>query len=142
MKDRVTTAASFILLLALIQVLYMRGGPFFRPPATIFDHVFVETHEARDAMLVLPRVRPMLPRGAKVTCFRPANGKWQWDVPDFHAAITELPQQVVWPPFSASEDIPKANLVDYVIAIDAPFTHPAYRLEADVPPGRLYKVVR
>lgn len=142
MRDRVSIIASVIVLVALIQLLYTRGGPYFDRPATVVDHVFVEKHEARDALLVLPHARKLLPRGAKVACFRTLNGKWQWDVPSFHAAITELPQQTVLPAFSAADDVPKPNLVEYVIAIDGPFTHPSYRLEADFPPGRLYKVVR
>jgi hypothetical protein len=140
--DRVSSAASAVLLAALVFILYDRGGPYFERPPTVVEHVFREKHETRDALLALPLVRPLLPRGAKVTCFRPSNGKWQWDVPNLHAAVVSLPQQFVVPGFAASEDIPKYDLAQYVIAINEPFASPDYRLVAEFPTARLYKVVR
>ena len=140
---RVTIAACALLLIALLNVLYERGGPYRHRPATIVEHVFRDKHDARDALLALPLIRPLLPRGAKVACFRPdGNGKWQWDVPVFHTAIGALPHQVVVAPFAAGDDIPRANMADYVIAVDGAFTNPAYRLVAEFPTARLYQVMR
>ena len=142
MRDKaervVILLASMALLIALIHLVWDRGGPYFEPPTTIVEHVFRTKHDVRDVLVLLPKVRPLLPRGATVTCFRPVNGKFVYDLPNFNAAIGQLPHQVVIPPFSAAEDIPRKTLVQYVIAVNEPFTHPAYRLVAEFPEGRLY----
>jgi hypothetical protein len=142
MKDRVALIASAVLLIALVWIVYDRGGPYFERPLTVVDHEFRTKIDLRDPLIVLPQVRPLLPRGAKVACFRPLNGKWQDDTASFHTAVAALPQQLVVPAYAASEDIPRQNMADYVVAIDEPFTNPAYRLEAQFPAGRLYKVMR
>jgi len=92
--------------------------------------------------MVLPRIRPLLPRGAQVTCFRPINGEQNYDLPNFFTAVGQLPDQMVQPPFFAARDAPATSLVEYVIAIRDPFTHPAYHVVAEFPEGRLYKVRR
>ena len=138
----IVAVATLILLIAFIRRLYTRGGPYFAPPATIVDHVGPNKHETRDALLLLPRVRPLLPRGAQVTCFRPVDGAQNFDMADFFAAVGQLPNQAVLPPFVASLDVSRADLVEYVIAVRDPFTHPAYRVVAEFPEGRLYRVVR
>lgn len=135
-------AATVILLITCIQRLYSRGGPYFEEPLTILDHVAPVRDETRDALLLLPKVRPLLPRGAEVTCFRPVNGEQQYDMAKFFAAVGQLPAQVVLPPFVAGATLPRQSLVEYVIAVDEPFNHPAYRVVAEFPEGRLYKVVR
>jgi hypothetical protein len=134
--------ATLILLIAFVNRLYTRGGPYFQLPQTIVDHVGPNKHETRDALMVLPRIRPLLPRGAHVTCFRPVNGGQDYDVPNFLTAVGQLPDQFVQPPFFAALDTPPASLVDYVIAIRDPFTHPAYHVVAEFPEARLYKVTR
>jgi hypothetical protein len=134
--------ATLILLIAFIHRLYTRGGPYFQLPETIVDHVGPNQHETRDALMVLPRIRPLLPRGAQVTCFRPINGDQNYDVPNYFAAVGQLPDQIVQPPFFAAQDVPTTSLIEYVIAIRTPFTHPAYHLVAEFPEGRLYKVTR
>jgi hypothetical protein len=53
-----------------------------------------------------------------------------------------LQHQKVLPPFVAGLTIARHALVEYVIAIREPFTHPYYRVVAEFPEGRLYKVVR
>jgi hypothetical protein len=138
----IVAVAALILLIAFIHRLYTRGGPYFAPPATIVDHVGPNKHETRDALLLLPKVRPLLPRGAQVTCFRPVNGAQNYDMPNFFAAVGQLPNQAVLPPFVASLGSNRAELVEYVIAVRDPFTHPAYRVVAEFPEGRLYRVVR
>jgi hypothetical protein len=137
------SALSVLLLLAFVYVLYARGGPYFDRPATVVEHVYPKKHDTRDALLLLEDIRPLLPRGAQVACFSPdAEGKFRNDTASFHAAVAALPYQMVLPPFSAAEGIPKNTLAEYVVAVDNPFTHPDYRLEAEYPTGRLYKVVR
>ena len=126
----IVAVATFILFIAFIHRLYTRGGPYFEHPATIVDHVGPGKHETRDALVLLPKVRPLLPRGAKVTCFLPHYGEPLYNVPIFFAAVGQLPDQIVLPPGSASE---------YVIAIKYPYIHPPYRLVAEFPEGRLYK---
>lgn len=134
--------ASAALFVAAGRILHARGGPFIDKPATIVEHVSTDKHNTRDALLLLPRVRPLIPRGAKVTCFRPQNGKWTYDIAAFSAAVGQLPHQKVEPPFTAGEDSPPQDLAEYVVAVNEPFTHPSYRLVAEFPEGRLYKVQR
>jgi hypothetical protein len=140
---RLANIFSILLLAFFAYILYDRGGPYFDRPATIVEHVLREKHDTRDALLLLEDVRPLLPRGAQVACFSPdKEGKFRNDTAAFHAAVAALPRQFVLPPFSAAEGIPKNTLVEYVVAVDNPFTHPDYKLEAEYPTGRLYKVVR
>jgi hypothetical protein len=139
----VLTALALLLLAALAGRLYTRGGPYFERPRTIVDHVGREKHEARDALVLLPRVRPLLPRGAMVTCFRPVDGAApEGDTYNFFAAIGQLPHQNVMPPFAAMNEVKRKDLVEYVIAVRVPFTHPDYKEIATFPEGRLYRVQR
>lgn len=137
-------AASLILLMAFVHRLYTRGGPYFAPAKTIVDHVGPGKHETRDALVLLPRVRPLIPRGAEVTCFRPLpNGESDPnDMADYMTAVGQLPHQSVLPPFTAMNDVRRESLVEYVVAIWRPFTNPAYRVVAEFPEGRLYRVER
>ena len=124
----IVAAATVILLVAFVNRLYTRGGPYFALPETIVDHVGPEKHETRDALILLPKVRPLLPQGASVTCFEPGGRDLS---PDFFAAIGQLPQQRVVSPYG--------TLPEYVIALRKPFDNPDYRVIAEFPEGRLYK---
>jgi hypothetical protein len=130
-EKAIVAIATLILLMALINRFYTRGGPYFERPATIVDHVGPDKHKTRDALILLPKVRPLLPRNARVTCFRPDNPD---TAPEFFAAVGQLPQQTVLAPSSP--------LPEYVIAIWRPMQNPAYRLVAEFYEGRLYKAVR
>ena len=141
-EKTVVALATLILLIAFVHRLYTRGGPYFTRAATIMDHVGPNKHETRDVLLLLPKVRPLLPRGAQVTCFRPYYGAQRFDLPNFFAAVGQLPDQAVLPPFVASLGVNRYDLVEYVIAVRDPFTHPDYRVVAEFPEGRLYRVVR
>jgi hypothetical protein len=141
-EKAIVAVATLFLLIAFVHRLYTRGGPYFELPATIMDHVGPDKHETRDALLLLPKVKPLLPRGAQVTCFRPRNGQQNYDLPNFFAAVGQLPNQSVLPPFVASLGANPSDLVEYVIAVRDPFTHPNYRVVAAFPEGRLYRVVR
>jgi len=127
-EKAIVAGATLILLLACIARLYTRGGPYFERPFTIVDHVGPGKHETRDALLLLPKVRPLLPRGARVTCFEPGNRD---TMPDFLTAVGQLPQQTV---VSPNGDLPQ-----YVIAVRRPFTNTSYRVVAEFPEGRLYR---
>ena len=67
------TFKDFPAAIAFVNRLYTRGGPYFARPVTIVDHVGPQKHETRDALILLPKVRPLLPRGAHVTCFEPGS---------------------------------------------------------------------
>jgi hypothetical protein len=139
----VLTALALLLTAVLAARLYTRGGPYFARPETIVDHVGPHKHEARDVLVLLPKVRPLLPRGARVTCFRPIRGEApEEDTFNFFAAVGQLPHQKVDPPFIAMPDVPRKNLIEWVIAVYRPFTHPAYRAVAAFPEGRLYRLQR
>jgi hypothetical protein len=139
----VVIALALLLVAALVRRLYTRGGPYFERPQTIVDHVGPTKHETRDALVLLPKVRPLLPRGAEVTCFRPVDG-WapEGDTENFFAAVGQLPYQNVVPPFTAMQTTPLPNLAEYVVAVREPFTHADYKEIAAFPEGRLYRVQR
>lgn len=141
-EKSIVAASIALLFVAFLYRLTTRGGPYFELPRTIVDHVGPGRHETRDALVLLPRVRRLIPKGATVTCFRPVDGKEQYDATNFLTAVGQLPEQKVLPPFTAALDTPRSSLVNYVIAIRQPFTHPAYRVIAEFPEGRLYEVVR
>lgn len=141
--EKIAIALGALLLTAAFLVrLGTRGGPYFDRPQTIVDHVGPDKHETRDALTLLPKLAPLIPRSAIVTCFRPAGGQMQFDVPNYFTAVGGLPKHTVWPPYAASLTTPRNELVDYVIAIEKPFDHPYFHLAATFPEGRLYKVDR
>ena len=124
----IVAIATFILLIAFVNRLYTRGGPYFARPVTIVDHVGPQKHETRDALILLPKVRPLLPRGAHVTCFEPGSSDLS---PAFFAAIGQLPLQHVVSPYG--------TLPEYIIAVGRELDNPSYRVVAEFPEGRLYK---
>jgi hypothetical protein len=148
MTERIVIAVGVVLLTAAtIARLALRGGPYFQIPQTVMDHVdrldapYV-VNPTRVPLAVIPQLARFIPRGAEVTCFRPSFGREHYDAPSFLTAIGQLPRHRVLPPFAAALNTPREQLTEYVIAIDEPFNHPAYKLVAEVPHGRLYKVER
>ncbi len=142
-EKTIVVVLALLLTAALVDRLYTRGGPYLERPLTIMDHVGAARHETRDALVLLPKVRPLLPRDADVTCFRPVNGAApESDMVNFFAAVGQLPYQKVLPPFTALVTTPLPNLVPYVVAVRDPFTDPRYKAIAEYPEGRLYKVQR
>jgi hypothetical protein len=135
-------AATLLLAAALLARLYSRGGPYFAPPLTIVDHTGPAKHDTADALRLLPRVEPYLAPGVTVTCFRPRDGRQQFDMADYFVAVGALPQQRVWPPFSASADMKCKDVVDYVVAVGPPFVHRCFAQIAEFPEGRLYQALR
>jgi hypothetical protein len=127
---------------AHLHRLYTRGGPYFQRPATVVDHVGPTKHETRDALLALPEIARILPRDANVTVFRPQDGHEQFDAPNYLTAVALMPKQFVLPPFTAGLLVPRNQLIEYVVAIDGPFTHPAYKPVAGFPNAVLYQVQR
>lgn len=139
----VLTVLALLLLAALAARLYTRGGPYFERPQTLVDHVGPQKHPLHDALVLLPKVRPLLPRNAEVTCFRPIDGLApEGDTDNFFAAVGQLPYQTVDPPFTAMQTTPLPELVPWVIAVRDPFVHKDYKEVAGFPEGRLYRVQR
>jgi hypothetical protein len=135
----VVIAGAVLLSLAAVVRLAGRGAPYFARPRTIVDHAGPREHETRQALILLPEVAPLLPRGAEVTCFRPRDGKAWNDDAVYLASVGLLPHQSVLPPWTAATDLPRGELVEYVIAVGGPFDHPAYVPLAGFPDGWLYK---
>ena len=50
-EKAIVAIATLILLIAFVNRLYTRGGPYFQRPATIVDHVGPDKHETRDALV-------------------------------------------------------------------------------------------
>jgi hypothetical protein len=138
----VVYTAAVLLAAALGRRLVTRGGPYFPVPRTIVDHVGPNQHETRDALIVLPRAAKVIPDGKEVTCFRPIGGQEQYDSANYLTAVGMLPRHQILPPFTAGLLTPRAQLVEYVIAIRDPFDHPAYVPIAEWPEGRVYQVRR
>src|SRR5689334_15744167 len=126
-QKAVVYTAVLLLGIALVVRLHSRGGPYFERPQTIVDHVGTGLHETREALLLLPKAAKVLPRGAHVTCFRPIDGQEHYDTPDFLTAVGLLEHQWVEPPFTAGLIVPRRDLVEYVVAVREPFTHPYYK---------------
>lgn len=133
-------AGSLLLLGMLVSRFLERQPPYFARPQTILDNVSPYRHEASDALILLEKVRPHIPKGAHTTCFTPKDGK-QWDdALTYLTAVGMLPEQVVLPPFTAGEnaEVP----VEYVVAVRERFTHPKYIEVATFPEGSLYRAPR
>ncbi|HEV7922231.1 MAG TPA: hypothetical protein VGR02_15710, partial [Thermoanaerobaculia bacterium] len=64
LRQIVAGAASILLCAALVQRYAMRRGPYFQKPRTLVEHVDIIDHEARDVLLLLPEVEPLIPKGA------------------------------------------------------------------------------
>jgi hypothetical protein len=142
-ERRLLLFLSALLTLALVVRLVSRGGPYLQRPLTIVDHLGTGTHETRLALLLLPKAAQVIPRGATVTCFHPTDaGRQQYDSSSFLAAVGQLPHHRVLAPFTAADDVRREDLVEYVIAVGAPFTHPAYHSIAQWPEGQVYRVQR
>jgi hypothetical protein len=142
-ERRLLVFLSVLLALALVVRLVSRGGPYFQRPRTIVDHLGTGSHETRLALLLLPKAARVIPRGATVTCFRPTDaGRQQYDSSSFLAAVGRLPHHRVLAPYAAGDDVRREDLVEYVIAVGAPFTHPAYNSIAEWPEGQVYRVQR
>ncbi len=142
-RESIVILISIAALLGAMTLRYVeRRPPYFSRPATLVDHVDRRVHDNQDLLLLLPKIERLIPRGVEVTCFRPANGQQQFDGPNYLAAVGLLPHRSVLPPFTAAADLPPDQLVEYVIAVGAPFVHPSYRVVASFPEGALYKVSR
>ena len=145
-RDRARTiavwAASLLLGAATVNHLAAIGPPYFKPPTTIVDHFGSRPGEARDALLLLWQAREVIPRGAEVACFRPRDGQ-QWnDTASYLTAVGMMPEHVVLPPFTAAHEVSGDQLIEYVIAVKEPFTHPEYKPVNGFPQGWVYQRIR
>jgi hypothetical protein len=138
--QRVVAYGGALLLCAALLARYSaRGGPYFERPRTVVDHVEAVAHPSRDALILIPQVEPLLPRGAEVTCFRPKNGQAWNDHESYLIAVGLLPHQFVLPPFTAASELRGEQVTEYVIAVGEPFDHPSYAPVAGFTSGWLYK---
>lgn len=142
LETAVLVTAVLVLTAATIRHYAEQGGPFFEVPPTFVEHVGRLAHPSRDAVLLLPKVARFLPRGAEVACFKPVAGAPADDSPNYLTAVGMLPHQKVLPSFTASTDLPRDQLVEYVVAVRDPFLHPYYVPVVSFPEGTLYRVSR
>ena len=140
MRSRARTviiyAASVIFAAALMQRFYKLGGPYFRPPLTVQDHVAPTPYPSRDVILLAQRAAELIPRGATVTAIEPAQAP-EYDVTLWLTAVGMMPRHRVVPPDFAAGAPPR-----FVLAVREPFANPAYRLMSELPEGRIYEAVR
>jgi hypothetical protein len=132
-------AAAIVFVAAVIHRFHALGGPYFEVPETVQDHVAPHRYLSGDAIVLCRRVEHLLPRGASVTLLAPAEAP-NYDQTHWLTGLGMLPYQRVVAP--KIEGAPPEQWPDYVIAIRAPFTHPAYRRIASFPEGSLYEIKR
>jgi len=133
-------AASVLLIAALVQIWIVRRPPYFDRPRTVVAHVGIEDHPLHDVLLLLPEVEPLIPHGAQVTVFHPKDGLAHNDHDAYLTAVGLLPHHFVLPPFTANITVPREELIEWVVAVGSPFTHPAYAPVAGFPHGWLYRL--
>jgi hypothetical protein len=138
----VVWTASALLVIATLQRYAVRRPPYFAAPRTVFQHVDVRQHPLHGVLVLLPQVEPLIPRGSDVTVFHPKNGETQNDHDTYLTAVGLLPHHNVLPPFTAGPDVPPEQLIEWVVAVGEPFTHPRYAPVAGFPNGWLYRVRR
>ena len=138
----VVWAASALLAMATVQRYAVRRPPFFAAPRSVFEHVDTRQHPLHAVLVLLPEVEPLIPPGAEVTVFRPKDGQAQDDHDTYLTAVGLLPHHHVLPPFTARRDVPPEQLIEWVVAVGEPFTHPHYVPVAGFPDGWLYQVRR
>lgn len=135
------TAAAALWVATAIRI-SNRVSPHFQVPETVMDNVSATPHPTRTALILLPKIEARIPTGAAVTVFEPQDGHAQNDHTNYLTAVGLLPDHFVLPPFAASAERPRQDLVEYVIAVNKPFHHPHYDLVARFPEGALYKIRR
>lgn len=142
LQKAVIVAVSLLLAVALVWRFYERRPPYFAAPRTIVDHVDRIEHPQRATVLLLEKVKPLIPRGSGVACFRSIEGKRESDNSNYLTAVGMLPHQVVLPSFMADASLSKEDLVEYVVAVGEPLHHPGYKPVAGFAEGYLYRVDR
>lgn len=125
------SVAAVVFALALVRRFHQLGGPYFSIPETIQDHVTTVAHPSRDAIVLSRQAAERLPRGATVTVLMPSQAP-DYDATLAYTAVGYMPHhKVVLPKLDAP-------LPDYVLSVREPLDHPAYRLEAEFPAGKIY----
>ena len=125
-------AAAVLFAGATVHRFHWLGGPYFEFPETIQDHVWPARFPSRDAIVLSRRAEPLLPRGAKVTILKPAEGP-DYDQTHWLTGLGMLPRQHL-----VAQKIDETQ-PEYVIAIHEELVHPAYVKVATFPEGALYK---
>ena len=128
-------AAAVVFAAALAHRFIRLGGPFFKVPETVQDHVAPVPYPSRDVILLARRAADIIPRGATVTALEPSQAP-NYDITHWLTAAGMMPRHRVVPP-----EFDKA-LPQYVLAVREPFPNPAYHLVSTLPEGRIYEVGR
>jgi len=142
LQRTVIVAVSLLLAIATAWRFYQRRAPYFAAPRTIVDHIDRIEHPLRKTILLLEKVRPLIPRGAGVACFRSIDGRREADNANYLTAVGMLPHHVVLPSFGTDESLAKEDLIEYVVAVGEPLRNPKYKPVAGFPEGYLYRVDR
>ena len=114
-------AATILIGLTVVHAYFTRGGPFFAQPATVMEHAEPSTHYLHPIILTIEDAESSIPRGATVTCFRPADGAMRQDNDCFLPAVGLLPHHRV---------VPVDANPDFALSIGAPMDDPHYELLA------------
>lgn len=128
--------ATIVLAAALILRFHRLGGPYFRFPQTVQDHVWPVPFPSRDVILLARRAADILPRGSTVTAVRPAEAPHH-DVTLALTATGMMPRHRVVPPVLSAD---RAALPRYVLAVREELVHPSYALLRTLPEGRIYEL--
>ena len=137
-RTLIVYAAAALFAAALVHRFYQLGPPYFRFPETIQDHISRERAHGIDAILLSERAAKIIPRGATVTMVRPSQVPL-YDATHYLTAFGMMPRHRVVP---QTLDVKPHELPEYVLTIREPLTHPHYRLFAELPEGKVYRVVR
>ncbi|HYM59867.1 MAG TPA: hypothetical protein VEZ11_03125 [Thermoanaerobaculia bacterium] len=132
-------AASSILVASVVYRYHVTGGLYVERPASVMDHSGPDRVAIRDALVLMDRVAPLIPRRATVTCFRPKDGDPWPDTGLLLTAAGRFARQSVLDSSSARRVTPCPEVAEYVVAIAEPFTNPCYAEVARYPEGALYR---
>lgn len=128
-----------LLMVALVRHFAWLGGPYFAFPETVQDHVWTFQFASRDVIVLARRAEKILPRNATVTALEPSLAP-NFDPTHFLTAAGLMPHHRVLPP--KIENVDRAALPDYILAVRSDLTHDAYRLHSTWPEGKIYEVIR
>ena len=126
---------------ALIRQYAWLGGPYWRFPETVQDHVWPTTFASRDVIVLARHAARIVPRNATVTAIEPSLAP-HYDVTHFLTAAGMMPHHRIVPPELDVKNSDRSALPQYVLAVRGEFVHAAYRLVYSGPDGRIYEVIR
>src|SRR5262249_43271207 len=96
-RAAVICIAATVFAVALGHRFYRLGGPYFKLPKTIQDHIAPFVFPSRDVILLADRAAEIIPRGATVTAINPPEAP-NYDVTLWMTAFGMMPRHRVVPP--------------------------------------------